>query len=81
MNGKVVREINKEEFGAIRVGNNISEFAWDGTDRYGDKLANGIYLYQVFTRIEGQEIEYRATRSKDEALHFTGNTGKIYLMR
>jgi hypothetical protein len=38
-------------------------------------------LYQVFTRIEGQEIEYRATRSKDEALHFTGNTGKIYLMR
>jgi hypothetical protein len=81
INGKVVREINKEEFGNIRIGNNISEFSWDGTDQFGDKLGNGIYLYQVYTRIEGQEIENRSTKAKEESLHFTGNTGKIYLMR
>lgn len=81
VNGKVVREISKEEFGNVRIGNNISEFAWDGTDMFGDKLANGVYLYQVFTRIDGEEIENRETRNKDEGIHFTGNTGKIYLMR
>ncbi len=81
VNGKVVREIRKEEFGSIRIGNNISEFAWDGTDMYGDRLANGVYLYQVFTQINGQSIEHRTTRAKDESQYFIQNTGKIYLLR
>ncbi len=81
INGKVVREIRKEEFGSIRIGNNISEFAWDGTDMYGDRLANGVYLYQVFTQINGQSIEHRTTRAKDESQYFIQNTGKIYLLR
>jgi hypothetical protein len=80
-NGKVVREIRKDEFGPIRIGNNISEFAWDGTDMYGDRLANGVYLYQVFTQINGQSIEHRTTRAKDESKYFIQNTGKIYLLR
>jgi len=81
MNGKVVREIRKEEFGSIRIGNNISEFAWDGTDMYGDKLANGVYLYQVYTKIEGNDIEHVSTRARDESSFFVNGTGKIYLMR
>src|SRR5690606_1776334 len=43
--GKIVREITHMELGPIRVGRNITEFYWDGTDMYGDRLANGIYLY------------------------------------
>jgi hypothetical protein len=48
---------------------------------YGDMLANGVYLYQVFTQINGQSIEHRTTRAKDESQYFIQNTGKIYLLR
>jgi flagellar hook assembly protein FlgD len=81
INGKVVREIRMEEFGNIRIGNNVSEFAWDGTDQYGDKLANGVYLYQVYTKINGDNIEQISTKARDESSFFVNGTGKIYLMR
>ncbi len=81
VNGKVIREVRKDEFGAIHIGNNVSEFAWDGTDQYGDKLANGVYLYQVFTKIEGRDIEARSTKAKEESSFFLNGTGKIFLMR
>lgn len=77
--GKVVKEINKHEFGNIKFGNNISEYAWDGNDMYGDRLANGVYLYQVFTRINQQEIENRKVQNTDK--FFLEGVGKIYLMR
>ena len=48
--GKVVREIDMSELGPIRIGRNITTFAWDGTDRYGDRLANGVYLYREIGR-------------------------------
>lgn len=78
VSGKIVREVSKEEFGHIHIGNNISEWAWDGTDLYGDRLANGVYLYQVLTRINGQAID-RLTTKADKYL--VQNTGKIYLMK
>lgn len=77
--GKVVKEINKYEFGNIKFGNNISEYAWDGNDMYGDRLANGVYLYQVFSRINKQEIENRKVQNTDK--FFLEGVGKIYLMR
>lgn len=76
--GKVVREITKEELGNIRIGRNISDFAWDGTDEFGDRLANGVYLYRVITKIGGESIELRST-SADQ--FFTKDFGKIYLFR
>jgi flagellar hook assembly protein FlgD len=80
--GKVVREVTKEEFGNIRIGNNISDFAWDGKDMYGDRLANGVYLYQVLSKINGVDIERRINNKvRDENKFFVENTGKIYLMR
>ncbi len=78
LSGKIVREVTRSEFGAIKIGNNISEFAWDGTDSYGDRLANGVYLYQVFSRIGGKTIKKRDTAADQFVLH---NTGKIYLMK
>ncbi len=81
IDGRIVKEVRKEEFGNIRIGNNISEWAWDGTDNFGDKLANGVYYYQVFSKIEDSEIEHRTAKSKDEDKFFIKNTGKIYLMR
>ncbi len=76
--GKVVREINKEELGNIHIGRNISDFAWDGTDTYGDRLANGVYLYRVITRIAGDAIDLRST-SMD--WYFKKGYGKMYLFR
>ncbi|MBC7921255.1 MAG: hypothetical protein H7Z75_09215, partial [Ferruginibacter sp.] len=37
--GRVVREITQDELGPLRIGNNVSAYAWDGTDEFGDKLA------------------------------------------
>lgn len=76
--GKVVREINKDELGPIHIGNNISEFAWNGTDRYGDQLANGLYLYRVITKINSNDIDLRET-SLD--FYFKKGFGKMYLFR
>ena len=76
--GRVVREINKAELGPIHIGNNISEFSWDGTDRYGDQLANGLYLYRVITKINNDDIELRETGMDS---YFKKGFGKMYLMR
>lgn len=73
--GKVVREVKMHELGMLRVGRNITEFAWDGTDDFGDRLARGVYLYRVITQINGEDIEYRAT---DAASYFTKGFGKMY---
>jgi hypothetical protein len=76
--GKVVREITQDELGPIRIGNNLSSFAWDGTDEFGDKLANGVYLYRVIVKNNGQEVERRQT-SADKG--FKKDFGKIYILR
>lgn len=77
--GKIVREIFKEELGNIRIGNNISDFTWDGTDMYGDRLANGVYFYKVTTENNDKsEIKHRKTSTDS---YFKQNTGKIYLMK
>jgi hypothetical protein len=76
--GKVVKEINKSELGPIAIGRNITEYAWDGTDQYGDPLANGLYLYRIITRLNNQVIDHYET-SADK--YFKNNIGKMYLMR
>ena len=76
--GKVVKEILQDEIGFLRVGNNISEYAWDGTDEFGDKLANGVYLYKVQMRINGQQIKHRDSAG-DKA--FKKDFGKMYILR
>ena len=76
--GKVVREILQNELGAIRIGNNLSEYAWNGKDEFGDQLANGVYIYRVMIRKNGQFMEHRATAG-DKA--FKKGYGKMYLLR
>jgi hypothetical protein len=76
--GKVVREISKYELGAIHIGKNITDFAWDGTDKYGDRLANGLYLYRVITKINSDDIELRESNMDS---YFKKGFGKMYLFR
>ena len=79
VSGRVVKEITKDEFGPIKIGQNISEYSWDGTDNYGDRLANGVYLYQVLTKLNGSTIERRKLDKADA--FFVQDVGKIYLMK
>lgn len=78
VSGRIVKEINKDEFGPIKIGQNLSQYSWDGTDNFGDRLANGVYLYQVLTRINGNSLEKRQTQADN---YFLQNVGKIYLMK
>jgi hypothetical protein len=77
--GKVVREITEDELGPLQVGRNqITNYAWDGKDQFGDPLANGVYLYRVLARVNGQTIEHRESAVDS---HFKNEFGKMYLMR
>ncbi len=78
VSGRIVREITQDEIGPLKIGNNISQYAWDGRDEYGDQLANGVYLYKVFIRSMGNEMDHRNTTA-DKA--FKNGFGKIYLLR
>lgn len=81
MTGKIVREITQLELGPIHVGRNITEFKWDGTDQYGQKLANGVYLYRVITNLNGKSIEKYTQESGQTDKYFKSGYGKMYLMR
>jgi flagellar hook assembly protein FlgD len=76
--GKVVREIDRDELGELRIGRNITTYSWDGRDEFGDLLANGVYLYRVITRLDGNSVELRQTGADQ---YFTQGWGKMYLMR
>lgn len=79
--GKIVREITKDELGTLRIGRNITEFKWDGTDQYGQKLANGIYLYRVVTNLNGKMLDKYKAEGDNTDKYFNKGYGKMYLMR
>ncbi len=84
--GKIVKEITKEELGDIHIGRNITEYKWDGTDQYGQKLANGVYLYRVLTNLDGKSLDKFTITDSDgntvnTSQYFNKGYGKMYLMR
>ncbi|HEX8357528.1 MAG TPA: hypothetical protein VF610_08960, partial [Segetibacter sp.] len=84
--GKIVKEITKMELGPLHIGRNITEYKWDGTDQYGAKLANGIYLYRVITNLNGASLDKFNTIDTngdkvDTDKYFNKGYGKMYLMR
>lgn len=78
VSGKMVREITQDEIGSLHIGRNITQYTWDGKDKYGDQLANGIYFYRVQTRLNNQSIEHRDTEADK---FFKKGFGKMYLLR
>lgn len=87
--GKVVKELNKDDLGDVHIGNNISEVVWDGTDEYGDRLSNGVYLYVVTIKLNGEEVTQLENDNVSNDLNadkannnlFKHSTGKIVLLR
>lgn len=77
--GRVVRQITQDELGPLKVGTHQTDYAWDGTDEYGDQLANGVYLYRIVTKDEsGEDFEKYETGTND---FFKNNFGKMVLIR
>ncbi|MCX7696414.1 MAG: C25 family cysteine peptidase [Bacteroidales bacterium] len=76
--GRVVREITREELGPIHIGRNITSYAWDGRDQFGEQLANGVYLYRVIVRLNGKSIDHISTEADK---YFTHEFGKMVLIR
>jgi len=60
ISGRLVREFDlvsdpfELDSGALQIGWN--RLRWDGTDEDGDLLANGVYLYKVYLRAEGEDL-------------------------
>jgi hypothetical protein len=79
--GKVVREITKDELGPLHVGRNITEFKWNGTDMYNQRLANGVYLYHVVTNLNGKTLDKYTSQSDNTDQYFNKGYGKMYLMK
>ena len=78
VSGRVVREITENELGELRIGRNITEYAWDGKDEFGDPLANGVYLYRVKARINGEDIKHEDSGAD---AYFKKDFGKMYILR
>ncbi len=84
--GKIVRDITSEELGPLHIGRNITQFKWNGTNQYGQKLANGIYLYRVITNLNNQSLGKFPTYDPqgfqvNTDQYFKSGYGKMYLMR
>ena len=79
VSGRVVRDIDLLAYENISVGTHQTDFAWDGTDEYGDLLANGVYLYRVITSdADGQELE-AYDNGTDQ--YFRNGLGKVVILR
>ena len=84
--GKIVKEITKAELGSLHIGRNITDYKWDGTDQYGQKLANGVYLYRVITNLNGAALgKFNTVDANGDKVDtdkfFNKGYGKMYLMR
>lgn len=78
VSGTLVKEITKAELGNLRIGQNRTEYRWDGTDNFGDRLANGVYLYRVTATINGEPLDNFYTKASP---YFQNGFGKMVILR
>jgi flagellar hook assembly protein FlgD len=78
--GRVVREITKDEIGSLRIGTHLTDYAWDGKDEFGDKLANGVYLYRIIAKNEEKKA-FEAYGEDNTSEYFKEGIGKLVIMR
>jgi hypothetical protein len=71
--------IDLKALGEVRIGRHLTAYAWDGRDDYGDRLANGVYLYRVILRMPG-DAELKRREDGLES-YFRSGWGKMVLMR
>lgn len=80
VSGKLVKVIDLKAMGDVFFGRNITNYAWDGTDEYGDPLANGVYLYRVVTKMANGSADPEL-RDTDTERFFNNGFGKMVIIR
>lgn len=79
VSGRIVRELTQDDLGPLRIGTHQTDYTWDGTDTYGDRLANGVYLYQVIAKDrEGKDLIKHDTGTDG---FFRNGIGKLVIFR
>lgn len=81
VSGKVVREITQDELGPLKIGKHLSNYVWDGTDQFGDKLANGVYLYRMIILDQDKKKYEKFDVGKNTDQFFDGGWGKMVIIR
>lgn len=79
VSGQIVRELNQDDLGPLRVGTHQTDFAWDGTDQFGDRLAKGVYLYRMLVQDANGENWEGFETGADK--YFSKGFGKMVLLR
>jgi hypothetical protein len=79
ISGRIVREITQDELGPLKIGTHQTEFVWDGTDEFGDRLANGIYLYRVLAK-DSDNQDYKLFETGADGF-FNKGFGKLAIIR
>jgi len=78
ISGRKVKSIDLHLEEDLAIGTHLSNYSWDGTDQYGDRLANGVYLYKTKVRQDGKELDLHE-QSNDQL--FNQGFGKLYILR
>ncbi|QQR98708.1 MAG: T9SS type A sorting domain-containing protein [Sphingobacteriales bacterium] len=77
--GKVVKEITQDELGSLHIGTNMTTYKWNGTDNYGDRLANGVYFFRVVVKdATGKNLDIKPSGADK---YFKNGYGKMYIVR
>jgi hypothetical protein len=79
VDGSIVKEIDLTDQEALRIGTHLTEYTWDGTDNFNDRLANGVYLYRVKIKDDHYESYDHYETSIDQ--FFEKSLGKIVILR
>ena len=79
VSGSLVKEITERELGNLKIGTHVTDYKWDGTDIYGNRLGNGVYLYQVTIK-DALGKTWEDYKSKADN-YFDNGFGKIVLLR
>lgn len=66
ISGKLVRTINITDFEEANMGKNMTDYSWNATDDFGNRLSNGTYLYTV----KAYDIENKLFQSGSKKLEF-----------
>lgn len=79
ISGSLVKEITEQDLGILKIGTHRTDYTWDGRDDYGNKLANGVYLYQVIIK-DNSGREWKSYNTKADNYMDQG-FGKLVILR
>ncbi len=80
ISGRLVKTLDLLEREDVYMGRNLTETFWNGTDEFGDPLANGVYIYKAHIQFRDRD----SVKEKDEGIDQYFNKagfGKVYLMK